>query len=102
MDVSLNEGETFTQLVPTSHSSFLYAIEGDIAVGSDRGKLRRGYLGIIEGGEAVIAEALGGEARFLLVAAKSLHEPVARGGPFVMNSREEVMQAFDDYQNNRF
>ena len=41
-------------------------------------------------------------ARFLLVSAQPLNEPVARGGPFVMNTREEIMQAFDDYRHNRF
>jgi hypothetical protein len=41
-------------------------------------------------------------ARFLLVAAQPLHEPVARGGPFVMNTKEEIRQAFDDYKHNRF
>jgi hypothetical protein len=41
-------------------------------------------------------------ARFLLVSALPLNEPVARGGPFVMNKKEEIMQAFDDYKHNRF
>ena len=42
------------------------------------------------------------QLQVLLVAAKSLKEPVARGGPFVMNTRAEVMQAFEDYENNKF
>jgi redox-sensitive bicupin YhaK (pirin superfamily) len=42
------------------------------------------------------------EAQFLLVAATPINEPVARGGPFVMNTKEQVMQAFNDYRNNRF
>ncbi len=41
-------------------------------------------------------------ARFLLVSAQPLNEPVARGGPFVMNTRDEINQAFDDYRHNRF
>ncbi|MDH3789281.1 MAG: hypothetical protein OES53_12035, partial [Xanthomonadales bacterium] len=41
-------------------------------------------------------------ARFLLVSALPLQEPVARGGPFVMNTQQEIMQAFDDYRHNRF
>jgi redox-sensitive bicupin YhaK (pirin superfamily) len=40
--------------------------------------------------------------RFLLIAGRRLNEPVARGGPFVMNTRQEVMQAFRDFKNNRF
>ena len=50
----------------------------------------------------VVAQAGDEIARFLLVAAQPLGEPVARGGPFVMNTREEVLRAFDDYRNNRF
>lgn len=40
-------------------------------------------------------------ARFLLIAGKRLDEPVARGGPFVMNTRQEVLQAFEDYRAKR-
>jgi len=40
--------------------------------------------------------------RFLLLAAQPLNEPVARGGPFVMNTKVEIVQAFDDYKNNTF
>ena len=48
----------------------------------------------------VTAEVEG--VRFLLIAGRRLNEPVARGGPFVMNTKQEVLQAFSDYQNNRF
>jgi len=50
----------------------------------------------------VTVTAGGNGTRFLVVAGKPLNEPVARGGPFVMNTREEVLQAFDDYRNNKF
>ena len=49
-----------------------------------------------------IAVAAGNSARFLLVSGQPLNEPIARGGPFVMNTRAEVMQAFADYQNDQF
>ena len=59
-------------------------------------------LAVLGPGDRVVAQAGDEIARFLLVAAQPLGEPVARGGPFVMNTREEVLQAFDDYRNNRF
>jgi len=49
-----------------------------------------------------IAVAAGNSTRFLLVSGQPLYEPIARGGPFVMNTRAEVMQAFADYQNGQF
>ena len=62
------------------------------------GARRLGILG--RGGRVRVASEAG--ARFLLIAAQPLNEPIARGGPFVMNTREEVLQAFDDYRHNRF
>ena len=56
---------------------------------------------ILSEGDTVRVSSEGG-ARFLLVSAKPLREPVARGGPFVMNTKEEVVQAFDDYRHGRF
>ncbi|MEH6402033.1 MAG: pirin family protein [Sneathiella sp.] len=102
LDVTLTAGEEFTQILPESHSSFLYVIEGNVGVGDQLSLLKQSTLGILGEGTGVRIKAIESGARFLLVAAKSLNEPVARGGPFVMNTRAEVMQAFEDYQNNKF
>lgn len=102
MDVTLTGGEEFSQTLPETHSSFLYMIEGDVGIGEKYSPLKQNKLGILGDGTNVTIKAGGTGARFLLVAARSLREPVARGGPFVMNTRAEVMQAFDDYQNNKF
>ena len=59
-------------------------------------------LGVLGQGNQVGVSAASNASRFLLVAAQALNEPVARGGPFVMNTREEIMQAFDDFRHNRF
>ncbi|GLQ07119.1 pirin family protein [Sneathiella chinensis] len=102
MDVTLTAGQTFTQDIPLTHSSFLYGIEGTGLVGTRKTPLEEGVLGVLNDGGSVEVTAGEQGARFLLAAARQLNEPVARGGPFVMNTREEVLQAFDDYQNNRF
>ena len=62
----------------------------------------KGMLRILGHGERASIQALEGGARFLLVAGTPLNEPVARGGPFVMNTEEEIRQAFEDYRRNRF
>jgi redox-sensitive bicupin YhaK (pirin superfamily) len=102
MDVKLPEGQTFEQAVDSGDNTFLYVIDGDLAVGDRRAGLGRRMLGILGQGGQVRVTASSGAARFLLVSGQPLNEPVARGGPFVMNTREEIQQAFDDYQNNRF
>jgi redox-sensitive bicupin YhaK (pirin superfamily) len=53
-------------------------------------------------GGAVNVQAGEHDAHFLLISGKPLKEPVARGGPFVMNTQEEIQQAFDDYRHGRF
>jgi redox-sensitive bicupin YhaK (pirin superfamily) len=101
LDVTLPEGLEFEQSVGAGDNSFIYLIEGDLQVGEQGKPLAPRTLGILGAGSRVSVRTAGG-ARFLLVSAQPLNEPVARGGPFVMNTREEITQAFDDYRHNRF
>lgn len=101
LDVTLPAGLEFEQSVGADDNSFIYLIEGDLRVGEQGKPLTPRMLGILGAGSRVSVRTAGG-ARFLLVSAQPLNEPVARGGPFVMNTREEIIQAFDDYRHNRF
>ena len=101
MDVILPAGEVFEQVVGASDNVFIFVIEGDLLIGDTRQSLGHRELGILGEGDHVKATA-GRSSRFLLVAGQPLNEPVARGGPFVMNTKTEIMQAFSDYQNGRF
>ena len=102
LDVTLSGGNTFKQAIAAGDNTFLYLIEGTLAVGGQQTALEQRTLGILGEGDRVSVKAGKNGARFLLVSAQPLGEPVARGGPFVMNTREEILQAFDDFQNNRF
>jgi len=64
-------------------------------------KISHHQMGVLYGGDQVIVTA-NEESRFLLVAARPLNEPVARGGPFVMNTKAEILQAFEDFKQNKF
>jgi len=98
-DVSLPKGATFEEPVATDHNVMLALYEGAVRIG-DRRVEAVSLIALGEGdGVRVVA---GSDARFLLIAGKPLKEPVAWSGPFVMNSREEVEQAFDDYRTGRF
>jgi len=104
LDVALPAGETLEEALPLSHSAFVYVFDGAVVVanGKDDAKINAGSLGVLGSGERV--RIVGGEvgSRFLLVAGKQLNESVARAGPFVMNTREEVMDAFQDFREGRF
>ena len=101
MDETLPAGEEFEQVVGASDNAFIFVIEGGLLIGNGRQHLGQRELGILGEGDQIMVTA-DGAARFLLVAGQPLNEPIARGGPFVMNTKAEVMQAFTDYQNGQF
>jgi redox-sensitive bicupin YhaK (pirin superfamily) len=101
LDVRLDAGGGFETPVPEDHTAFVYAYQGSGTVGSTT--LAPKSLGILSKGETIRARAAGNsDFRFLCIAAKPLNEPIARYGPFVMNTREEIQQAFEDFRNGRF
>jgi redox-sensitive bicupin YhaK (pirin superfamily) len=98
-DVRLEPFATISQAVAPTHSGFLYVIDGSIQVGSRGTVLEAETLGVMGPGEEITITAGEAPARFLLVAGREIGEPVARYGPFVMNTREEILQAIQDFQN---
>ena len=103
IDVHLPAGGRFAQVVAAGHSAFVYAYEGNLTIGpaDDPRVLSAQDAGVLSAGERVEIHAGDGPARFLLLAARPLGEPVAQHGPFVMNTREEIEQAIADYRSNR-
>jgi redox-sensitive bicupin YhaK (pirin superfamily) len=101
MDVSLPAGEIFEQTLPLDDNAFIFVIEGSISVGSTGQKLQKNNLGLLSKGDLVSITGSSVMSNFLLISGKPLNEAVARGGPFVMNTKAEVMQAFSDFQNNK-
>lgn len=101
MDITLPAGQQFEQTLNSSDNAFIYVIEGLLSVGELQKTITNREMGILGNGDQVSVTAKE-TSRFLLIAAQPLNEPVARGGPFVMNTKAEVLQAFEDFQNNRF
>ena len=98
-DVALPAGARFAEPVAGERNAMLVVYEGAVTVAGTRVEALGGaFLGA---GDEVVAEAVS-DAHFLLIAGKPIGEPVAWAGPFVMNSREEVQQAFADFQAGRF
>jgi redox-sensitive bicupin YhaK (pirin superfamily) len=99
VDVRLKAGAGFEAPVPAGHQAFLYLYEGEAAVGKEGKPLTHHAAGLLGEGDSVRVEAGSAGARFLLLAAKPLREPVVQYGPFVMNTREEIEQALADYRD---
>jgi quercetin 2,3-dioxygenase len=103
VDVHLPAGTEFGLPIAASHNAFLYTYEGGAEIGpaGQAKPLARRAAGILSAGDCVRVRAGDRGARFLLLAAKPLREPVVQYGPFVMNTREEIEQALADYRDGR-
>jgi redox-sensitive bicupin YhaK (pirin superfamily) len=104
MDVRLDAGADFALPVPAGHSAFVYVYEGGLSVGVSReaAVLQAQELAVLGDGTEIRLQGRAPRTRAIVVAGRPLREPVARYGPFVMNTREELHQAFADYQAGRF
>ena len=105
LDVRVPPGGLFSELLPTTHNAFVYVIQGTAMARDSDGRtvqLERDDLGVLAAGTVVRVEAGRDATRLLVVAGRPLNEPVARGGPFVMNTRDEIQQAFEGYNQGRF
>jgi redox-sensitive bicupin YhaK (pirin superfamily) len=105
LDVSLAAGGSFELPVPRDHTAFLYVFEGKLEVGAP-GKAARAAsaprLLVLGQGDLVRARASEGPARFLVLSARPLHEPMSRYGPFVMNTEGEIRQALAELRAGTF
>jgi redox-sensitive bicupin YhaK (pirin superfamily) len=99
LDLSLPAGEHHRVAVPGSHNAFVYAYEGMAEIGGQ--PLQKQAAGILGTGSYVDIKAGAEDLRLVLIAGKPLNEPVVQYGPFVMNTREEIEQALDDYRQGK-
>ncbi len=99
IDVKLPQGKRFVQQIPATHNALIYLFEGEISIGEGNATNVSGHgAAVLNAGDSVVVTA-SSDARFLLLAAQPLNEPVVQYGPFVMNTREEIEQAIRDYQS---
>lgn len=100
LEVQLQPGATCRLPVPVGHSAFCYVFEGEAEISDSH--VGRGQLAVLSDGDSVSLQAGDTAARVLLVAARPLNEPVVRYGPFVMNTEQEIQDAFRDFRAGRF
>ena len=99
LDLSMPAESALSIPVPAGHNAFAYVFEGGVAIAGT--EVPTSALAVLGAGDTVAIRATA-PARLLLVAGKPLAEPVARYGPFVMNTELEIREAIRDYQNGRF
>lgn len=105
LDVSLETNTAFSEAIPELHNAFVYVIQGSVRLESEQGEtvsVTRDQLAVLSQGTSIDLETQQQAARFLLIAGKPIGEPIARSGPFVMNSQAELQQAYRDYQSGDF
>ncbi|MGE5146213.1 MAG: pirin family protein [Candidatus Eiseniibacteriota bacterium] len=100
LDITLREGAKADIPVPAGHSAFAYVYDGAARIGGRA--VARGELAVLGAGSHVALAAEAGGGRLILVAGKPIREPIAKYGPFVMNSYDEIRQAVMDFQAGRF
>jgi redox-sensitive bicupin YhaK (pirin superfamily) len=100
-DLHLEAGASYTANLPEGHNAFAYVYQGDAKVGAAATAIQRGELAMLTLGATLPVTGGAQGARLIVVAGRPLNEPVARYGPFVMNTQEEIHQAFADYRAGR-
>ena len=95
-DIILEKNSNFNMPLKDGWNVFIYVYEGSIII--DR-QVSRKSLAVLKSIGDLELSTINNGAKFILIGGKPLNEPVARGGPFVMNTKQEVLQAFSDYQN---
>lgn len=102
LDVAVTKGVRFETPLPVGHNAFVFVTDGAVRLGPSNREVRRGQLAVLgRDGDRLSATCDAQSGRMLVLAGRPLNEPVARRGPFVMSTDEELRQAFDDYRSGR-
>ena len=100
--IVLNENKEFKCEVPVGHNSFIYLLKGELKIGEkEHNKTNDSNLILLERGNKLTVKA-NKKTEFLFISGKPIGEPIARGGPFVMNTKAEILEAIQDYNNGTF
>jgi len=106
LDVSMPANSRFAQPIPRGHTAFAYVFQGQGIFGivgtKDGTPIVSPTLAILSDGDRIEVRTTDHPARFLLVSGKPIGEPIARYGPFVMNTREEIQQTLQELRDGTF
>jgi hypothetical protein len=98
----MSKDKLFNYKLPSTHNTFIYLINGEIEIGKNKhDDVKDSTLILLTRGEDLTVKAKS-NAKFLVVSGKPINEEIARGGPFVMNTKAEILQAVQDYHSGTF
>ena len=101
-DIELIKDKEFYYNLPKTHNSLIYLVSGEIIIGEkEHKKINDSTLILLSKGENLKVKSIS-NSKFLLISGKPINEQIARGGPFVMNTKSEILQAVNDYHNGTF
>ena len=101
-DVDLKKNKDFSFEIPSTHNSLIYLVNGEIKIGEKKhDRIVNSTLILLDEGSNLNVKAVK-DSKFLLISGKPINEQIARGGPFVMNTKAEILQAVNDYHNGTF
>jgi hypothetical protein len=102
LDIKLEKDKNFIYTIPSSHNAFIYLVSGEIKIGNkSHERLKNSTLICLKNGIDLKISSTE-KSQFLLIAGKPIGESIARGGPFVMNTKQEILQAVQDYHSGNF
>lgn len=104
LDFKLEPNSSFIQPIPSDWNAFVYILEGQGVFGDEKNEVQgmaHHTLLLSQGASLRFANKSKSRLHFVLLAGKPLNEPIVQHGPFVMNTKEEIEQAFKDYRYGR-
>ncbi|KAG0162760.1 hypothetical protein DFQ28_000825, partial [Apophysomyces sp. BC1034] len=103
IDFQLKKGKSIEQVIPKDYVGFIYTLSGTALFGAEKHKSDAHHTLVLSdnGGTVVPVESLSDDCHFVVIAGQPIKEPIVQHGPFVMNTTQEIYQAFNDYSNGR-
>ncbi len=101
--VELEPNTSFTlEAVSSTMSRYVFYYEGNDSISLEENKLDAGYLADLQGGERIVIKNGSEHAKFIILEGEPINEPVVAYGPFVMNTEQEIKDAFKEYRLTEF
>lgn len=108
-EITLKEGATYTHILPEIHNSFLYMLAGEMEFGENKTTLSKTGVATLtfnenglESNQSALKIKAKSRSKVLIYSGVPINEEYVVYGPFVMNTMDEIKQAFKDFQNGKF